>query len=167
MLKNKIFRYPVLIILALTLQNCYTHVELPNNRKLNKQSSTTNSPVNFTYTVIDTFDNSWFPEEGYYYEYRPQSSKIIKEDRIDLFLSMLYAKGYNVEAAWHRSASNDCDRYKMLRAPGSEPSSTGSPVIIILLSEVNDSIIEYEFYPILMHKPSIICPYNVEEYWIE
>ena len=157
---------PGIFITAILLTGCYTHVEIPNYRNLYKQSSTTNSPVNFTYTVIDTFDNDWFPDEGYYYTYSPRSGKRIKEDRIDLFLSMLYAKGYNVEAAWHRSASNDCDRYKMLRAPGSEPSSTGSPVIIILLSDVDDSIIQYDFYP-LLSKPYIPCPYNVEEYWIE
>jgi len=166
MLINIVFRYPVLIILALILQNCYTHVEISNYRTLNTQSKVTNGPVNFTYTLIDTFYNDWFPEEGYYYSYSPRSGKRIKEDRIDLFLSMLYAKGYNVEAAWHRSASNDYDRYKILRAPGIEPSSTGSTVIIILLSDVNDSIIEYDFYP-LLRIPEIICPYNVEEYWVE
>ena len=165
MLINKILRYPVLIILALILQNCYTHVEMPNYRKLNKQSSTTTSPVNFTYTVIDTFYNEWFPEEGYYYKYIPQSNKRIKEDKIDLFLNMLYAKGFKIETAWYRPSWNDCGRYKILVAQG-EQSSSGRPEFIILLSDVNDSIIEYDFYP-LLSKPYITCPYNVEEYWIE
>ncbi|HRN27020.1 MAG TPA: hypothetical protein PL018_10455, partial [Ignavibacteriaceae bacterium] len=64
MLINKISRFSVLIILAIILQNCYTHVETPNYRTLKKQSKETNSPVNFTYSVIDTFDNDWFPDEG-------------------------------------------------------------------------------------------------------
>lgn len=165
MLKNKISRFSVLIILAIILQNCYTHVETPNYRTLKKQSKETNSPVNFTYSVIDTFDNDWFPDEGYYYEYRPQSNKRIKEDKIDLFLNMLYAKGYNIVGAWYRPSWNDCGRYKLLLAKG-EQNSSGRPEFIILLSDVNDSIIEYDFYP-LLRKPEIICPYNVEEYWVE
>lgn len=157
---------PSIFIIAICLTGCYTHVELPKHIPTKKLNIESERLVNFTYMVIDTFDNDWFPDEGYYYTYSPRSGKRIKEDRIDLFLSMLYTKGYNVEAAWHRSASNDCDRYKMLRTPGSEPSSTGSPVIIILLSDVDDSIIQYDFYP-LLSKPYITCPYNVEEYWIE
>lgn len=153
-----------IIIPALILSGCYTHVEMPNYRKLNKQSSTTTSPVNFTYTVIDTFYNEWFPEEGYYYEYRPQSSKIIKEDRIDLFLNMLYTKGYNIVGAWYRPTTINC--YNNGRPVSRAESATFGPTFLILLSDVNDSIIEYNFYP-LLRKPEIICPYNVEEYWIE
>ncbi len=153
-----------IIIPALILSGCYTHVEMPNYRKLNKQSSTTTSPVNFTYTVIDTFYNEWFPEEGYYYEYRPQGSKTIKEDRIDLFLNMLYAKGYNIVGAWYRPTTINC--YNNGRPVSRAESATFGPTFLILLSDVNDSIIEYNFYP-LLRKPEIICPYNVEEYWIE
>ena len=93
-----------MIITSLLIQNCYTHVEMPNYRTLKKQSKETNSLVNFTYSVIDTFYNDWLPDEGYYYEYRPQSNRRIKEDKIDLFLNMLYAKGYNIDAAWYRPA---------------------------------------------------------------
>ena len=156
---------PSILIPIIFLTGCYTQVELPKHiptKKINKESERL---VNFTYTVIDTFDNDWLSDEVYYYEYRPRSNRRIKEDKIDLFLNMLYAKGYNIVGAWYRPAIYECRDYI---GPIFNQNDTGilSPVFIILLSDVNDSIIEYDFYA-LINKPEIVCPYNVEEYWIE
>lgn len=164
MLINKISRFSVLIILAIILQNCYTHVETPNYRTLKKQSKETNSPVNFTYSVIDTFDNDWFPDEGYYYRFR-FDIKGLKEDKIDLFLTMLYSKGYNIAGAWYIADQNNCGRIKYLRGSG-EQYIAYNPMFIVLLSDVNDSIIDYNFY-MLLSKPTFPCPYNVWEFWVE
>ncbi|MBK7630570.1 MAG: hypothetical protein IPJ23_07700 [Ignavibacteriales bacterium] len=152
-----------LLAFALTMQSCYTEVVLPKHT-VRKTKIDKDRIVNFTYTVIDTFDNDWFPDEGYYYEYRPQSSKIIKEDKIDVFLNMLYAKGYNIVGAWYRPTTINC--YNNGRPVSRAESATFGPTFLILLSNVDDSIIEYDFYP-LLRKPEIICPYNVEEYWVE
>lgn len=146
------------------LQGCYTQVELPQNTKTKKVQKELNTQINFTYSVIDTFDNAWLPDEGYYYEFR-FDLKTLKEDKIDLFLNMLYAKGYNIIGAWYRPAIYDCRHYELLITDG-EQYNILSPKFICQLSDVDDSIIEHNFYP-LMTKPEIVCPYNVEEYWIE
>lgn len=156
---------PSILIPIIFLTGCYTHCELPRHiptKKLNKESERL---INFTYAVIDTFDNDWLSDEGYYYEYRPRSNRRIKEEKIDLFLNMLYAKGYNIVGAWCRPAIYECSDYI---GPIINQNNTGilSPVFIILLSDVDDSIIEYDFYA-LTNKPEIVCPYNVEEYWVE
>jgi hypothetical protein len=151
-------------MLVVNLQGCYTRIELPKNTKTKKVQKEVTSQINFTCSVIDTFDNSWLPDEGYYYEFRFDFKKI-KEDKIDLFLNMLYAKGYNVIAAWYRPAIYDCHSYDG-PITMEDPNKILSPKFIILLSDFDDSIIEHNLYP-LMTKPIIVCPYNVEEYWIE
>ncbi len=156
---------PSLLIPIIFLTGCYTQVELPKHiptKKLNKESE---KLVNFTYTVIDTFDNDWLSDEGYYYEYRPRSNRRIKEDKIYLFLNMLYAKGYNILGAWYRPVIYECRKY-IEPIFDQNDNRILSPVFIILLSDVNDSIIEYDFYD-LTYKPKIVCPYNVEEYWFD
>jgi hypothetical protein len=163
-IKSKIKLLFILITLALTIQNCYTHVEMPNYKTPKKQSKETNRLVNFTYTVIDTFNNAWFPDKGYYYEFRFDIKKI-REDKIDLFLNMLYTKGYNVLAAWYRPAIYDCHSFDG-PITMEDPNKILSPKFIILLSDFDDSIIEHNLYP-LMTIPIIVCPYNIEEYWIE
>lgn len=59
------------------MQSCYTKVVIPKqsikNTKVDKDRI-----VNFTYTVIDTFDFDWMPDEGYYYEFRFDKKKLKK-----------------------------------------------------------------------------------------
>lgn len=164
MLINKIARYTALLIFVLTIQGCYTNVVLPKHT-IKKTKVEENRIFNFTYTVIDTFYNNWFPDEGYYYTYSPRSAKRIKEDKIDLFLNMLYAKGYNIEAAWYIPARYDCRHAQWMITDGGSGDVLG-PMFIILLSDVDDSVIQYDFYA-LQYKPVIECPFNVEEYWVE
>jgi hypothetical protein len=150
---------PSILISVIFLTGCYTQVELPKHiptKKLNKESERI---VNFTYTVIDTFSNDWFPKEGYYYEFR-FGLKNLKDDKIELFLKMLYEKGYNIIAAWYKPAGSNCSREAAIWQPQLRAQ------LIVLLSDVNDSIIEFNFYA-LMRKPEIVCPYKVKEYWFE
>ena len=168
-LNSKIKLLFALLAFALTMQSCYTEVVLPKHA-VKKTKVDENLKVNFTYTVIDTFDFAWMPDEGYYYEFRYEN-KGIKEYRIADFLNMLYAKGYNIAGAWYRPATNDCREQPGIRTwvepkNGMEPANTLSPMFIVLLSDVDDSIIEHNFYPV-MNKPFIHCPYNVWEFWIE
>ena len=158
MLKNKIVRYSALLILSVILPNCYTQVELPKHT-IKKIKTDENRIVNFTYTVIDTFYNEWLPDEGYYYAFKFDQKKI-KEDKIDLFLNMLYAKGYNIVGAWYRPGSAGCTKEDAMWH------NTVNPIFIILLSDFDDSIIQYDFYA-LTYKPVFECPFNVEEYVIE
>ena len=147
-----------LLAFAFTMQSCYTEVVLPKHT-VKKTKVNENRLVNFTYSVVDTFDNDWLPDEGYYYQFR-FDIKGINEDKIDAFLNMLYAKGYNIAGAWYRRGSGGCteeDYYRRREV---------SPLFIVLLSDVNDSIIEFNFYAVV-NKPFIPCPYNVWEFWIE
>ena len=151
------------IITAIFLSGCYTRVELPKHTTTNKTYNDPERKVSFTYSVIDTFDNAWLPDEGYYYEFRFDFRRI-KEDKIDLFLNMLYAKGYNITGAWYRPAIDEC-----LDGPFTDFNPNRNilpPKFLILLSDFDDSIIEHNFYAV-MNKPIIPCPYDVEEYWIE
>lgn len=98
---DKSFRlyFPIIILFScLTLQSCYTQISL---QKHSIQSAITDKDrtVNFNYAVVDTFDNDWLPDEGDYYLFR-FDLKNINEDKIDRFLNMLYAKGYNITGAW-------------------------------------------------------------------
>lgn len=150
-----------LLAFALTMQSCYTEVVLPKHT-LKKTKVDNDLIVNFTYTVIDTFDNDWLPDEGYYYQFR-FDIKGINEDKIDAFLNMLYAKGYNITGAWYIADKNNCGRIKYLRTDG-EQNNAYNPLFIVLLSDVDDSIINYNFY-MLLNKPTFQCPYNVWEFY--
>ena len=94
------------------------------------------------------------PDSGYYYAFNFNQHKL-KNDKIEQFLSTLYAKGYNILAAWYRASVADCNEgliydrniyHKKLE-----------PVFILLLSNFDDSIIEYNFYA-LMYKPVFGVP---------
>ena len=168
-LNSKIKLLLALLAFALTMQSCYTEVVLPKH-SVKKTKINKDRRVSFTASVISVFDNEWLPDEGYYYQFR-FDIKGINEDKIDVFLNMLYAKGYNIAGAWYRPATNDCREQPGIRTwvepkNGMEPANTLSPMFIVLLSDVDDSIIEHNFYPV-MNKPFIPCPHNVWEFWIE
>ncbi len=78
---------------------------------------------------------------------------------------MLYAKGFNIAAAWYRPAIYDCHN-DMGIITDVRQNIALSPIFIVLLSDFDDSIIEYSFYAV-MNKPNIPCPYYVWEFWIE
>jgi hypothetical protein len=154
----KIILLFALLAFALTMQSCYTEVVLPKHT-VKKTKVDKDRIVNFTYSVIDTFDFDWMPDDGYYYEFR-FDNKGIKEDKIDAFLNMLYAKGYNIIGAWYRPGGPDCSR------DGWVWNHTIKPLFVVLLTESDDSISEYNLYP-LFGKRYFECPYNVWEFWIE
>ena len=157
-LNSKIKLLFALLAFALTMQSCYTEVVLPKHA-VKKTKVDENLKVNFTYTVIDTFDFAWMPDEGYYYEFRYEN-KGIKEDRIADFLNMLYANGYNVVSAWYRPGGPDCSR------DGWNWNHRVEPLFVVLISQADDSISEYNLHP-LFGKRIFECPYNVWEFWIE
>lgn len=152
----------IALLFFMLFQGCYTEVQLPKTSisKSNFRSENNNKQIEFYKTIVDTFDNNWLPDSGYYYTFNFNQHKI-KKDKIDQFLNMLYANGYNIISAWYRPSVADCNEglfydrniyHKKLE-----------PVFILLLSDFDDSIIEYNFYA-LMDRPVILCPYNVEEY---
>ena len=149
-------------LFAFIHQSCYTEVVLPKHT-IKQSKVDSNRIANFTHTVIDTFYNEWLPDEGYYYQFR-FDLKVIREEKIDAFLNMLYAKGYNIVGAWYIAEENDCERIKYMGAYG-EPISY-IPKFFVLLSDVDDSISDYNFY-MLVDKPYFPCPYNVWEFWPE
>jgi hypothetical protein len=140
------------------MYSCYTQVILPKVPNTNHQPGKDYRQIEFYKTVIDTFDNNWLPDSGYYYEFRPsQNRKSVTQK--ELLLERLYAEGYNIVAAWYRPGSASCKMEDYFW-----PSQRiMSPIFIILLSNIDDSIINYNFYG-LIYKPEIICPYNVEKY---
>lgn len=150
--------FTLMLLSLLLLTSCYTEVVLPKHTiKTSKADS--DRIVNFTHTVIDTFDNEWLPDEGYYYQFR-FDLKVIKEEKIDAFLNMLYAKGYDVLGAWYRPAAYRCpDHYEWNY-------TEVKPMFIVLLSDFDDSIIQHNLYAV-MNKPYFPCPYNVWEFWSE
>ena len=165
----KYFIYTITLFSFLLLTGCYTEVVLPKHT-VKKTKVDKDRIVNFTCGVISVFDNDWLPDEGYYYQFR-FDIKGINENKIDAFLNMLYAKGYNITGAWYRPATDDCREQPGIRTwvepkNGIETGKILSPMFIVLLSDFNDSIIEYNFYAI-MNKPNIPCPHNVWEFWIE
>ena len=145
----------ITIVSSFILQGCYTQVQLPTISKNNYQREKDYRQIEFYKTVIDTFDNNWLPDSGYYYEFKFDRQRI-KQDIIDPFLNMLYAKGYDVVAAWYRPEIPDCNDYGYYTHQ-----STIAPIFIVLLSDFDDSIINYNLYAV-MDKPVIDCPYNVE-----
>lgn len=165
----KYFIYTITLFSFLLLTGCYTEVVLPK-QTVKKTKVDKDRLVNFIYSVIDTFDNDWLPDEGYYYQFR-FDVKGINENKMDAFLNMLYAKGYNITGAWYRLATDDCREQPGIRTwvepkNGFETENGLSPMFIVLLSDFDDSIIEYNFYPVI-NKPTIPCPHNVWEFWIE
>lgn len=154
--------FALILFSLLLLTGCYTEVVLPKHT-VNKTKVDKDRIVNFTHTVIDTFYNEWLPDEGYYYRFG-SDLKILKENKIDEFLNMLYAKGYNIVGAWYIAEENDCERIKYMGAYG-EPISY-IPKFFVLLSDVDDSISDYNFY-MLLDKPYFPCPYNIWEFWSE
>lgn len=147
----------IMIIGSITFHGCYTHVVIPEISNTDHQLEKDSRQIEFYKTVIDTFDNNWLPDSGYYYEFRPsQNRKSVTQK--ELLLEKLYAEGYNIVAAWYRPASRGCKQEDYFW-----PNHRISPIFIILLSNVDDSIINYNFYG-LIYKPVISCPYNVEEY---
>lgn len=160
---DKSFRlyFPIIILFScLTLQSCYTQISL---QKHSIQSAIADKDriVNFNYAVVDTFDNDWLPDEGDYYLFR-FDLKNINEDKIDRFLNTLYAKGYNITGAWYRPSITDCEESQSVSHPFRK---TLAPVFVLLLSDFDDSIIQYNFYAV-MNKPYIPCPFGVWEFYI-
>jgi hypothetical protein len=150
--------FALILFSLFLLTGCYTEVVLPKHT-VNKTKVDKDRIVNFTHTVIDTFDNEWLPDEGYYYQFR-FDLKVIKEEKIDAFLNMLYAKGYDVLGAWYRPAAYSCpDQYEWNY-------TEVKPMFIVLLSDFDDSIIQHNLYAV-MNKPYFPCPYNVWEFWSE
>ena len=147
----------ITIVSSFVFQGCYTQVQIPTISKNNYQRENGDRQIEFYKAVIDTFDNDWLPDSGYYYEFNFDGHRI-KQDKIDLFLNMLYAEGYDVVAAWYRPEILNCNDPWYYPHPG-----TIAPIFIVLLSDFNDSIINYNLYAI-MYKPVIQCPFNVEEY---
>ena len=158
---SKSIRILLLLILfsCLILQSCYTQVSLPKH-SIKKTKTDEDRKVNFTYTVVDTFDNDWLPDKGYYYLFR-FDSKYINEDNIDRFLNMLYAKGYDIAGAWYRPEIRDCTSPFYFN---DSLEKTLAPVLVLLLSDFDDSIIQYNFYAVL-NKPYIPCPVGDWEFY--
>lgn len=154
-LSQQIKIFFVLLAFALGVQSCYTQLVLPKHN-IEQSKVDSNRIASFTHTVIDTFYNEWLPDEGYYYQFR-FDLKVIKEEKLDDFLNMLYAKGYNITGAWYIADKNNCGRIKYSRG-------SYRPVFIVLLSDVDDSITNYNF-DMLLHKPYFPCPYKVWEFW--
>ena len=161
-IKNVTFLFCLLAVII--LQSCYTEVVLPKHTiKQNKVDS--NRIADFTHTVIDTFYNEWLPDEGYYYQFR-FDLKVIKEEKIDAFLNMLYAKGYDVLGAWYLPAREDCHQQEWMLS-GREETGVLRAMFYVLLSDFDDSIMQYNLYA-LAEKPNYFpCPYNVWEFLIE
>lgn len=158
---SKSVRILLLLILftCLILQSCYTQVSLPKHT-VNKTIVDEDRIANFTHTVVDTFDNDWLPDKGYYYLFR-FDSKYINDDNIDRFLNMLYAKGYDIAGAWYRPETEDCTYPSYIT---NQFKNTLAPVFILLLSDFDHSIIQYNFYAV-MNKPHIPCPFGVWEFY--
>lgn len=145
----------VLVVIIILLQSCYTQVQIPQNtipayKPLRE--------VEFYQKVVNTFDNNNFPDYGYYYEFR---SDRIRKNIINrkAFLEKLYSEGYNIVAAWYRPSTLSCNKEDYIWPGQHKLPST----FIILLSDVDDSIINYNFYS-LTDKPFIECPNDVEIY---
>ncbi|MDY0082248.1 MAG: hypothetical protein RBR74_03615 [Ignavibacteriaceae bacterium] len=152
---------PLLLLIlfsCLILQSCYTQVSLPKHND-KKSIVDENRIVSFTYSVVDTFDNDWLPDKGYYYLFR-FDLKTLNENNIDRFLNMLYAKGYDISGAWYRPAISDCRK----NFYNESSQNILAPQFILLLSDLDDSIIQYNFYAV-MNKPYIPCPYDVWEFY--
>ena len=149
------FKIVALIVITILMQSCYTQVEIPQNKvPIHKPLR----KIEFRQKVVDIFENNNFPDYGYYYEFRPDQ---IRKNVINrkAFLEKLYSEGYNIVAAWYRPSTLSCNKEDYIwPGPNRLPST-----FIILLSDVDDSIINYNFYG-LTEKPFIECPNDVEIY---
>ncbi len=106
----------IISISSSIFQGCYTEVQLPKTSTVtsNFKRENNNRQIEFYKTTIDTFDNNWLPDSGYYYAFNFNQHKL-NNDKIEQFLSTLYAKGYNILAAWYRASVADCNEGLILR----------------------------------------------------
>ena len=60
----------IIVITSIVFQGCYTQVQIPTISKNSYQHEEDFRQIEFYKTVIDTFNNNWLPDSGYYYEFK-------------------------------------------------------------------------------------------------
>ena len=111
------------------LAGCYTQIDRSSAPYLSHR----NAPLYRAYSV-NSGDEVDYPSSGSYYRFKFMSATDPIE-HIDLMLSDLYSRGFNVTRAWYRS-------------PGSRNRTIISALLVIHLSERNPDMERFNFQEI-------------------
>jgi hypothetical protein len=116
----------VFLFASFILAGCYTQVDRPSAPYLPHRSA----PV-YRETLVNPEDEQDYPNSGSYYSFRlPSAAEPI--DHIDLMLSDLYSRGFNVTRAWYRR-------------PSSHNRTIISALLVVHLSERNPDMDRFNF----------------------
>jgi hypothetical protein len=114
------------LFVSFILAGCYTQIDKPSAPYLPHR----NAPIYRAY-LVTSGDEAEYPISGSYYRFKIMSA-IEPIEHIDLMLSDLYSRGFNVTRAWYRP-------------PGSHNRTIISALLVIHLSERNLDMERFNF----------------------